>query len=54
MLFEYAAIIAREAAIVVFGAQQGSAGMRLAADIGLCGVVLSVERVKILLQALVG
>jgi hypothetical protein len=47
-------IAAREAAIVVFGAQQRPAGMGLAFDIGLRGLVLSIKGVEVLLQPLVG
>ena len=47
-------IAAREAAIVVFGSQQRPAGMGLAADIGLRGVILGVERVEVLLEPLIG
>ena len=47
-------VAAREAAIVVFGAQQRPAGMGLAFDIGLRGLVLGIERVEVLLQPLIG
>src|SRR5215216_5923978 len=47
-------IAAREAAVVVFGSYQRPAGMGLAADIGLRRIILSIERVEVLLQSLVG
>ena len=47
-------VAAREAAIVVFASQQRPAGMGLAADIGLRGIILGVERVEVLLEPLVG
>ena len=47
-------IAAGEAAVVVFGPQQGPSGMGLAADIGLRGIILGVERVEVLLEPLVG
>src|SRR5262249_31160980 len=43
-----------EAAVVVFAAQQGPAGVRLAADIGLGSFILGVERVEVLLHPVVG
>ena len=47
-------VATREAAIVVFAAQEGPASVSLASDIGLGGIILSVERVKVLLKLLVG
>ena len=47
-------VAAGEAAIVVFGPDQGPAGMGLASDIGLRGIVLGIEGVEVLLQPLVG
>jgi hypothetical protein len=47
-------IAAREAAVVVFGSQQGPTGVGLAADIGLRSIILGIERVEVLLQPLVG
>ena len=43
-----------EAAIVIFGPDERPAGMRLAADIGLRGIILGVEGVEVLFQPLVG
>ncbi len=43
-----------EAAIVILGSDQGPAGMGLASDVGLRGLVLGIERVEVLLQPLVG
>ena len=42
------------AAVIVSGSDQGPAGMGLAADIGLRGIILGVERVEVLLEPLVG
>ena len=47
-------IAAGKAAIVVLGPQQRPAGMGLAADIGLRGVILGVQRIEVLFQPLVG
>ena len=47
-------VAAREAAIVVFGPDQRPAGMRLASDVGLGGIILGIERVEVLLEPLVG
>ena len=47
-------VAAGEAAIVVFGPDQRPAGMGLASDIGLRGLVLGIERVEVLLEPLVG
>ena len=44
----------RIAAVIVAGFDQGPAGMGLAADIGLRSVMLSVQRVEVLLQPVVG
>ena len=41
-----------EAAIVIFGPDQGPAGMGLASDIGLRRIILGIEGVEVLLQAL--
>jgi len=41
-----------KSSVVVLATDQGSAGMRLAADIGLRGIVLSIERVEVLFGAL--
>ena len=46
-------VAAGVAAVVIFSAQQGPGGMRLAADIGLRGIILGVEGIKVLLQPLV-
>jgi len=43
-----------EAAIVVFAAQEGPASVGLASDISLGGIILGIERVKVLLKVLVG
>ena len=43
-------VAAGEAAIVIFGSDQRPAGMGLASDIGLGGIVLGIERVEVLLQ----
>jgi hypothetical protein len=40
-------VAAREAAVVVFGAQQRPAGMGLAFDIGLRSLVLGIQRVEV-------
>ena len=42
---------AREAAIVISGANQCPTGMRLAADIGLRGIILRIKRVEVLIEA---
>ena len=42
------------APVIVAGPDQGPAGMGLAADIGLRGIMLGVERVKVLLKPVVG
>ena len=47
-------IAAGEAAIVIFGPDQRPAGMGLASDIGLRGIILGIEGVEVLLQPLVG
>ena len=47
-------IAAGEAAIVIFGPDQGPAGMGLAPDIGLRRIILGIERVEVLLQPLFG
>ena len=47
-------VAAGEAAVVVFGPQQRPTRVRLAADIGLRGIILGVERVEVLLEPLVG
>ena len=47
-------VATREAAIVVFAAQEGPASVSLASDIGLRGIILGIERVKVLLKLLVG
>ena len=47
-------IAAGEATVIVFGSQQRPPGMGLAANIGLRGIVLGVERVEVLLKPLVG
>jgi hypothetical protein len=43
-----------EAAIVVFATQEGPASVSLASDIGLRGIILGIERVKVLFKILVG
>ena len=43
-----------EAAIVIFGPDQGPAGMGLTADIGLRGIILGIEGVEVVLQPLFG
>jgi hypothetical protein len=45
---------AGEAAIVVSGPNQCPTGMSLAAEIGLCRIILGVKRVKILIEAGLG
>ena len=47
-------IAAGEAAIVIFGPDHRPAGMLLAPDIGLRGIVLGVEGVEVLFEPLVG
>src|SRR5690242_2327482 len=47
-------VATREAAIVVFAAQEGPASVSLASDIGLRGIILGIERVKVLVKLLVG
>ncbi len=47
-------VAAGEAAIVIFGPDQGPAGMGLASDIGLRRIVLGIEGVEVLLQPLIG
>ena len=44
--------VCRRAAVVIFSAQQSPTGMGLASDIGLRGVILGVEGIKVLLQPL--
>src|SRR5215813_234661 len=46
-------VAAREATVVVFGSQKGPARMGLAANKRLRGIVLSIERVEVLLEPLV-
>jgi hypothetical protein len=46
-------VATREAAIIVFAAQQGPASVSLASDIGLRGIILGIERVKVLIKLLV-
>ena len=43
-----------EAAIIIFGPDQGPAGMGLASDIGLRRITLGIEGVEVLLQPLFG
>ena len=47
-------IAAGEAAIVILGSNQRPAGMGLASDIGLRGIILGIEGVEVLFQPLVG
>ena len=47
-------VAAGEATIVILGPHHRPAGMGLAADVGLGGIVLGVQRVEILLQPLIG
>ena len=46
-------IAAGKSPISVFAADQGPAGMGLAADIGLRGIVLGIERIEVLFEPLV-
>ena len=46
-------VATREAAVVVFGPERRPAGMGLAPNVGLGGVILCVERIEVLLQAVV-
>ena len=41
-------------AVVIAGPDQGPAGMGLALDIGRCGIVLGIQRVELLVQAVLG
>ena len=45
---------AGETAIVIAGLDEGPAGMRLTADIGLRGIILGLQRVELLLQPGIG
>ena len=47
-------IAAGKSPVIVFASDQGPAGMRLAADIGLRGIVLGIERVEVLFEAMLG
>ena len=42
---------AREAAVVISGANQGPPGMGLTADIGLRRIILRIKRVEVLIEA---
>ena len=43
-----------EAAIVILGSNQRPAGVRLASDIGLRGIILGIQGIEVLFQPLVG
>ena len=47
-------IAAGEAAIVIFGSNQRPAGVGLASDIGLGGIILGIQGIEVLFQPLVG
>ena len=46
-------IAAGKSPVIVFASDQGPAGMRLAANIGLRGIILGIERVEVLFEPLV-
>jgi hypothetical protein len=47
-------IAARKSSIVVFSPYERPTGMGLAANVGLAGIILGIERVEVLFQSLIG